>query len=271
MHMKFSRIFLCLAFSAALASCAAPTQISYFQDTAADTSLDVKPQNIRLRPDDKVSIIVNCRDAQLTNMFNLPYVTRRLGDESGELGSSAQGMSGYTVDSYGNIDFPILGPVNISGLTREEVASKIRGELVSRNLVKDPVVTVEFMNLTFSVLGEVTAPGRYGISRDHLTVIDAIAMARDLTIFGRRENVRVYREQDGVQQTYCINLCNASEMVASPAFYIQQNDVIYVEPNDMRARQSTVNGNNVLSTSFWISVASLAATLVTTISVVASR
>jgi len=269
--MKITHVFLCLAFAVTLASCAAPTQISYFQDTEASTRLDLQPQQIKLQPEDKISIVVNCRDAQLTNMFNLPYVTRRLGDETGASGSSAQGMSGYTIGSDGNIEFPVLGPVHIAGLSREEVAVKIRQELVSRNLVKDPVVTVDFMNLSFSVLGEVASPGRYPISRDHLTIMDAIAMAKDLTIYGRRDNIRVYREENGVQQTYSINFCNASEVVASPAYYIRQNDVIYVEPNDMRARQSTVNGNNVLSTSFWISVASLAATLVTTISVVSSR
>ena len=92
-------------------------------------------------------------------------------------------------------------------------------------------------------------------------------MAGDLTIFGRRDNVRVIREKDGKQQTFRINLCSANDVINSEAYYIQQNDVIYVEPNSMRARQSTVNGNNVLSTSFWVSIASLATSVVTTISV----
>ena len=233
--------------------------------------VSVQPQQIRLQPEDKISIIVNCKDAKLTNLFNLPYVTRRLGAESESVGNLSQGMSGYTIDSEGYISFPVLGPLKVAGLTREEVGELVTRTLVERDLVKDPVVIVDFMNLSFSVMGEVARNGRYNITRDHLTILDALAMAGDLTIYGRRENVRVIREKDGVQQTYRIDLRSASEVTSSPAYYIQQNDIIYVEPNDMRARQSTVNGNNVLSTSFWISLASLAATLVTTISVVGPR
>ena len=253
-------------------SCSAPAEISYFQDTASmDKELIVSPQQIKLQPEDKISIIVNCKDNKLTNLFNLPYVTRRLGSETESVGSMSQGMSGYTIDSDGDIDFPVIGLMHVSGLTREQVAVKVHDELVGRDLVKDPVVTVDFMNLSFSMMGEVARPGRYSIVRDHITILDALSMAGDLTIYGRRDNIRVIREKDGRQKTYRLNLCSAEDVVASPVFYIQQNDIIYVEPNEMRARQSTVNGNNVRSTSFWISIASLAATLVTTVSVVASR
>jgi polysaccharide export outer membrane protein len=119
------------------------------------------------------------------------------------------------------------------------------------------VVTVEYANLCFNVLGEVNKPGRYTFDRDHLTILDALSKAGDLTIQGRRENVFVMREEGNQRKTYRVNLLNGRELLSSPAYYLQQNDVVYVEPNDYRARQTQVNGNNVLAAPFWISVASL--------------
>jgi polysaccharide export outer membrane protein len=123
------------------------------------------------------------------------------------------------------------------------------------------VVTVEYVHLCFNVLGEVNRPGHYSIDREHPTLLDAISMAGDLTIQGERKNVLVIRNENGKKKTYRINLQNGKDVLHSPAFYLQQNDVIYVEPNNFRARQTTVNGNNVRSTSFWISIASLASSL----------
>ena len=260
-----------------LASCAAPTKIVYFQDTAeGNLSANVVPTQIRFCPEDEISIIVNSTSAELMNQFNLPYVTRRFG-QGGGTGSSVAGSSGgvgicgYTIDSEGNIDFPVIGKIHLAGLTRSEVAALIKKELQTRDLVKDPVVTVDFMNLTISLMGEVAHPGRYSISRDHVTILDALAMAGDLTINGRRENVRVIRQEGDVQKTYILDLCSMDDLTRSPAYFLCQNDIVYVEPNSMRARQSTVNGNTVTSASFWISIASLAATLTSTITVVALR
>ena len=166
-------------------------------------------------------------------------------------------MSGYTVDSKGNIDFPVLGEIHIAGMTREEVAAYIKKELQSHDLIKDPVVTVEYMNLSVAVMGEVNNPGRFSIDKDNLTILDALSQAGDLTIYGKREKVLVLRQEEEKQRVYGVNLCSAEHLYTSPAYYLQQNDVVYVEPNATKARQSTVNGNNVRSTSFWISLASL--------------
>ncbi len=244
-------------------SCAAPTNISYFQDTdVVGLSQPVQENHIRLRPEDKVAIIVNTSNDQLTNLFNLPYISQRLGGVSQSVSSNySQAVSGYTIDEAGEIDFPVVGKIHVAGLTRPELAVRIKEELINRNLVKDPVVTVEFMNLTIAVMGEVNRPGRYAIEKDKLTLLDALSMAGDLTIFGNRENVKVLRVVDGKQVSYKVDLCNAQSVFSSPVYYIQQDDLIYIEPNEMRARQSTVNGNNVRSTSFWISVASLAASV----------
>ena len=251
------------ALASLLASCAAPTNISYFQDAdRLGMSIPVTENHIRLRPEDKIAIIVNTSNDQLTNLFNLPYISQRLGGVSQSVSSNySQAVSGYTLDEAGDIDFPVIGRIHVAGLTRPELAAYIKEELVSRNLVKDPVVTVEFMNLTIAVMGEVNRPGRYAIEKDKLTLLDALSMAGDLTIFGNRENVKVLRIVDGNQTSFKVNLCSGNSVVTSPVYYLQQDDVIYVEPNEMRARQSTVNGNNVRSTSFWISVASLAASV----------
>ena len=114
-------------------------------------------------------------------------------------------------------------------------------------------------------------PGRYAIDKDAMTLLDALGAAGDLTIYGRRDRVMVLRDENGKARTYEVDLCSASDLLSSPAYYIRQNDVIYVEPNDVRARQSTVNGNNVRSTSFWISLTSLAASVTNTIVVIAAR
>lgn len=247
-------------------SCSAPSQVTYFQDLRPSESEQkvVAATEIKVRPGDKLSIIVNSRDPQLTQLFNLPYVGQQIGQgvvTVNTVSNYSQGVSGYTVDEEGMIDFPVLGKIEIAGKNREEIAAFIKGELLAKNLVKDPVVTVEYMNLCISVLGEVTKPGRYSIDRDKVTVLDAISMAGDLTIYGKREKVLVLREEEGVQHVYGINLCSAEHLYTSPVYYLRQNDVVYVEPNNVRARQATVNGNNVRSTSFWISLASLLTTV----------
>lgn len=255
--MKFCRIIIVAASVLLLGSCATPGKISYFQDLRPGESelTPAAPTEIRIQPKDKLSILVNSQDMRLTNLFNLPIVSQQVGQENTT--GQNRGLSGYTVDSDGNIDFPVLGRLYVRGLTREGLAACIKEELQSHDLVKDPVVTVEFMNLGIDVMGEVNSPGRYSIDRDHLTILDALSLAGDLTIYGKREKVLVLRNEGGAQRVYGVNLCSADHLYSSPAYYLQQNDVVYVEPNDTKARQSTVNGNNVRSTSFWISLASL--------------
>lgn len=259
----------------AVPSCSTPKEISYFQDLESVEGQRIGgAKGITVRPKDKISIIVNCKSPELTALFNLPYVTQRLGENSRSTISSgySQGyISGYTVDDRGCVDFPVLGEVHVAGMTREEIASEIKRELRERGQATDAVVTVDFMNLYYQVLGEVARPGRYAIDKDALTILDAIGAAGDLTIYGRRDRVKVLRDEGGRMRTYEVDLCSASDLIASPVYYVRQNDVIYVDPNDVRARQSTVNGNNVRSTSFWISLTSLAASVTNTIVVIATR
>lgn len=152
----------------------------------------------------------------------------------------------------------MLGTLHVAGRTREQIAEEIKKVLVERNLVKDPVVTVSLTNLHYSVMGEVARPGQYEIEDEKVTILDALSKAGDLTIYGTREDVMVLRQENGHQKIYKINLCSGNSVFNSPVYYLQQNDVVYISPNDTKARQSTVNGNNVRSTGFWISLASLA-------------
>lgn len=267
--MKFRGFPIVAALVFMLCSCSTPKYISYFSDlTPGKSELPIAtPNEIEIQPKDKLSILVNSQNPKLTTLFNLPIVSQRMGSE--EETTSGQGISGYTVDSEGNIDFPVLGTLHIAGMTREQVAGFIKEKLVSNDLVKEPVVTVEFMNLNFIVMGEVNRPGKYNISKDNVTILDALSMAGDLTIFGKREKVLVLRNEDGKQCVYGVNLCSGNQVYSSPVYYLRQDDVIYVEPNGTKARQSTVNGNNVRSTTFWVSLASLMTSIVTTIAVLA--
>ena len=229
-----------------------------------------KEQPLRLRPKDKINIVVNSADPMLISQFNLTAETismRSLGSSTAPLtttggtgGGTAQILA-YTVDEQGDINFPVIGKVAVKGKTRQEVADYLRRRLIERDLVKDPIVTVEFVNLAISVLGEVNRPGRIEIMKDNFTILDAIASVGDLTINGQRENVMVFREIDGEDQTIVINLCDRQNVLSSPAYYLQQNDVVYVTPNPKRQRESKSMGNTFNQPSIWISLASLLTTI----------
>ena len=256
--------------AAATVSCATPGNIAYFQDLGNDVALaPAQAQPIRLKPADQISIVVSSRDPQVTAMFNLPYYSNRIGGSQSlditagsTAASTSQGISAYTIDSRGCVDFPILGEIEVAGLTREQAAERVKQLLIDSKQIKDPVVTVEFLNLTVDVLGEVARPGRFKIDRDGFTVLDALSLAGDLTINGQRENVLLIRRDGQNERSYAIDLTNSASLYSSPAFYLQQGDLIYVTPNDKRQRESTVNGNNVRSTSFWFSAASLATSVI---------
>ncbi len=265
--------------AALLWSCATPTNIAYFQDMEESQVLqNQKVTPIRLKPMDQVSIIVNTRVPEVTAMFNMPYYTNRIGETQSLTSASgtnyslsAGNISGYTLDADGNIDFPVLGKINLAGKTREEAANHIKNLIIASKQTKEAVVTVEFMNLGFSVLGEVTRPGRYKIDRDRFTIFDALGLAGDLTINGQRENVTLVRHNGQADEVFKLSLLDAGQLYSSPAFYVQQGDMIYVLPNEKRVRESTVNGNTVRSSSFWISLASLTTSVIVLMSNLSSH
>ena len=251
-------------------SCSTPKNVAYFQNAEAIRGMTLQnEQPFRLRPKDKINIVVSSTDPMLVNQFNLTSVSQNmhalgttLAPET-SVGGSTSGSSilAYTVDEQGDIDFPVLGKVAVEGKTRQEVAAYLRARLIARELVLDPIVTVEYVNLAVNVLGEVNRPGRINAQKDYFTILDAIAAAGDLTINGQRENVMVMREVAGEDQTYVINLCDRQDMLSSPAYYLQQNDVVYVTPNTKRRREANSSGNTFNQPSVWISIASLFTTI----------
>lgn len=254
--MKIRNAIVCLGAVLLLSACSTP-KLGYFQNLESGEAQQIgEAKVLKVQPGDKLSILVSSKSPELAYMFNKPIVGRYSSSTSGANLSTTQ-VSSYTVDENGNIEFPVLGQLNIAGKTRSEVSRYIKDLLVSKNLLKDATVTVDFLDLYFSVLGEVKEPGRFIIDHDKVTLIDALSRAGDLTIYGKRDNVLVMREEGGKQVSYRVDLTNAKSLYESPVYYLQQNDLVYVTPNDVKVRQSTVNGNTFRSTSFWISLASL--------------
>lgn len=262
----------CLALSLSfmiggLQSCKAPKDVTYFQDINNGSMIETSaPADMKVHPDDRLSILVASKDPALASLFNLKAPSNSFG-LPGEIAKNYNSGSGndrnvsYVVDSFGDIQFPILGTLHIAGMKRSEVSEYIQNELIKRNLVKDPIVLVDFLNHSVTVLGDVTQPGRKVFDKDRYTILDAIADAGDLTIQGKRTDVKVIRNENGRQTTYTVDLTNAAQTMQSPVYYLQQNDVIYVSPTDTKARTTTANGNAPLTPAFWISIASLATTI----------
>ena len=257
---KIKNLLVAGIIALAVTSCEAP-KLGYFQDVQSGEIEQLSvPQMVRLQPGDKLSILVSSKNPELAYLFNLPVVGHYQSSTSGR-GLTTSTVSHYTVDADGTIDFPVLGRLSVMGLTRSEVSALVKNKLLLSDMIKDPVVTVDFLDMYFSVTGEVAKPGRFIINHDKTTLFDALSQAGDITIFGKRDNVLIMREENGQQKAYRIDLRHAQELYSSPAFYIQQNDMIYVEPNAKRARESQASGNSWLQPSLWISLASFAVSL----------
>ena len=265
-------LIITLALAVALTSCSAPKQVAYFQDVSGKNVLitDINSrQPLKVQPGEKLMIVVHSSVPELAATFNLPVVGYRLGTgTTNQNYNSTNATMSYTVSPDGTIDFPVLGIIKVEGMTRSEVAKHIKSRLVSENHCTDAVVNVELTNAYVNVMGEVNKPGRYELTQDNVTVLDILSQASDLNLLGLRKNVMVTRNTDKGVHVYKLDMTNMHKLLSSPAYMLQQGDMIYVEPNAFRKRQTTVNGNNALTTSFWISLASLAASILSTISVV---
>lgn len=254
MNIKIQNcVFLCLI--AFLASCSAPKEVLYLQDIASikEENID-KNYEVIIHKDDLFAILVNSKDPELALPFNMPVVTYQIGAQT----TAQQRLLGYLVDQNGDIDFPILGKIHVEGLTRMQVTELIKQKLMSEDLIKDPIVTVQFLNFKVSVMGEVTRPGTFDISGDRITLLEALSMAGDLTIYGRRDRVAVIREKDGKRRILYHDL-RSSDIFQSPCYYLQQNDIVYVEPNKAKTGQSRINSNN--SVGVWLSAVSVLASI----------
>lgn len=267
-----------LATSILLSGCSVPKDVAYFQNAVPGEVLAMVPMTmIKAEPGDRLMIVVKTKDPSLSALFNLPVYSDKVDGMSAPRGenyspvrgvpTASDGLAAYTVSREGTIDFPELGKLKVEGMTRQEIAGFIKGELMGRDLVKDLTVTVEFLNTGINMMGEIDKPGRYEINKDALTLVEALSMAGDIKLTGRRDNVKVLRKEGDKMVTYQVNMTDAKSLMTSPAYYLRQDDVIYVEPNELQQRNTRINGNNLMSTGFWLSVASLLATAVTTVGV----
>lgn len=260
--------FIVIAIAMVFASCSTPQQVAYFQDVSGKDTLitNVSLQPLKVQPGEKLLIVVHSSVPELAATFNLPVTGYRLGVvNSNQNYNSTYATMSYTVSPGGTIDFPVLGKIKVEGMTRNEVAEHIKHRLVSENHCTDAVVNVELSNAYVNVMGEVNHPGRYELTQDKVTVLDILSQASDLSVLGQRKNVMVSRQTAQGTQVYTLDMTNMQQLLSSPAYMMQQGDLVYVEPNKMRKRQSTVNGNNVLNTGFWISVASLLTSIISII------
>jgi len=262
--MKLFRTLTMVMVVVLATSCASHKRIWYLQDAIPYTPEQIEQQGqIRIQPFDRLTIVVNSKDPELAVPFNAATSYNALSP----LGASSytnNSLQIRTVDEQGFLDLPILGRVECKGLTRSELAHKIAQLIIDGEYINDPTVNVQFADMKISVLGEVARPGQFAITNDKITIFDALAMAGDMTVYGIRSDVAVHREVNGVRTIEYLDL-TSKEIFHSPAFYIQQNDIIYVKPNKYKAQSGEISQNR----SFYISLISTAismATLIVTIS-----
>ncbi len=217
-------------------------------------------RGIVIQPQDRIAIVVSARDPELAAMFNLTRATNFINSEGGNVSNGS--LMGYVVDNNGDINMAGLGKIHVAGLNRWELSNHVRQELIDREYLKDPVVSVDFMNFKVSVLGEVKSPGTYNIVGDKVTILQALSLAGDLSIMGNRDNITVLREEGEERSFYHLDIRD-TRIFDSPAYYLQQNDVVYVYPNKIRAGQSRMNENSFRSVSFWRTVPSTLLSLAT--------
>ena len=237
------RSFVVLLGILLLTSCASRKEVVYFQDTGNfETLVNNNDFVSKFKVDDLVSIHVSSLNPEASAPFNL-FRGRAEG------GFQAEQVD-YLVDQAGEIDFPVIGKLKIEGLSPEELRTLLRDRL--SDYLKDPIINIRLRNFTVTILGEVRAPGTYPVNGEQITILEALGLAADLTVRGVRENVLVIRDFNGTKVYTRIDLTSKS-MVKSPVFYLTQNDVVYVEPNNSAIRSSSINQN----TSVAISIASL--------------
>lgn len=249
---------LSLLFVALLSSCASSSKIIYLKDASQLNQQEIETKyDLHIKKDDMLSIIVNCKEPELAAPFNMQLSPAAFTGNNQVSNSYGTGSpQGFLVDSNGEIDYPIFGKMKVEGLTRMELAEKIQNLLEENGYIQNPVVNIKMINFKVSVLGEVTKPGVLKVDSERITLFEAISQAGDLTVYGRRHNVKVIREENGNRKVTEIDLGDPTLMY-SPFYYLQQNDLVYVEPNKAKASQASYSA-------FWgtiISVLSLATTV----------
>ena len=238
MYQKIKPAIILLALACAVVSCTSSKKVVYFQDSQDfETIVTENRFEPKFKVDDVISIYVATLNPEASAPFNLT------------IGVAANGQSeslDYIVDKNGDIEFPVIGKVNVLGLSPEELKIDLKERLSS--YLKDPIINVRLRNFTVTVLGEVRSPGTYPIIGEQVTILEALGLAGDLTIKGRRENVMVIRDFDGVKVYNRLDL-TSKDVMNSPAYYLTQNDVVYVEPNKSAAVSSSLDNRTTIALS----------------------
>lgn len=245
-----------------LGGCGSAKDVLYLQDVTTGERQQIVHADPLIQPGDILSITVNSKNPELAAPFNLPMVSYT---GASPRGMGIQYLQGHLVNNDGSITFPLLGKINAAGLTKQQLTDKIARELIAGNYLQDPIITITYQNFKISVLGEVNKPGSFSVDNERISLLDAIGMAGDMTIYGRRDNVTIVREIDGVRTIFVQDL-RSKEFFTSPCYYLMQNDVVIVHPNNIRVQMSGINQNN--NVGVWLSVISSAtsvATLVMTV------
>jgi len=212
----------------------------YYQNI--DTNIIQENTNsyeVKIQPDDLLMIIVSAEDPEVAMPFNLSTVVVANSSRI-DLATGQQMIQSYLVDRDGMIEFPVVGKLQVGGLTRTEVLKLLQSKIGT--YIKNPIINLRITNFKISLQGEVNLPGTYPVISERVTLIEALSMAKDLTIYGRRDNVLVIREMNGVKSYNRVDITK-SDFITSPYYYLAQNDVVYVEPNKTRVNSSAVGPN----------------------------
>lgn len=247
---KLSYFFLAAVAVLTVTSCSTPKNVAYIQNSDyIDYSNSEFLYDARIMPKDILTITVNTVNPDASEPFNL--IIRNTLRQGAAIGTSGGSLQTYLVDNEGCIDFPVVGKLQVGGLTKS-MCEKLIHDKIQRymNAEENPIVTVRMSNYKISVIGEVNHPGMFTVGNEKINIFEALAQAGDLSIYGVRDRVKLIRENaKGRKEIHTINL-NDANIVNSPYYYLQQNDVVYVEPNQVKARNSAIG----TSTTIWISV-----------------
>ncbi|MNQ33543.1 Polysaccharide biosynthesis/export protein [compost metagenome] len=226
-------VFLCF-------SCGSKQDVVYYQNIDSMTAQqNSNSYEIKIQPDDLLMIIVSADDPEVAIPFNLRTYSTSTNNRL-DIAQGQQTVQLYLVDQSGNIEFPVLGKLKLGGLTRTEALQLLQTKISI--YIKNPIVNLRIMNFKISLQGEVNLPGTYPVASERITLIEALSMAKDLTIYGKRDNILVIREINGAKTYNRVDITK-SDFINSPFYYLTQNDVVYVEPNKTRINSSVVGPN----------------------------
>ena len=246
---KFFIPIVMLTMMLLLGSCAGSKDVPYFKNIDEISLAGSKGlYDAKIMPKDLLTITVSTTDPDASQPFNLTVGSTI--SASGKIGGGGNSLQTYLVDNDGNINFPVLGTIHVEGLTKSQCQEAIRKLLVPYMAVTEkPVVTVRMSSFRVTVIGEVNRPGVVPVETEKMSVVEALAQAGDLTVYGRRENIMLIRENETGEKTAVRLNMNDANLINSPYYYLQQNDIIYVEPNKTKAQNSGIGP----STSLWFS------------------